>query len=91
MLLDAPPRPRPQVKVISRAEDDARGHVAGLVAARGRASALDVAASLKVPAALALEHLLDAEDFGSVCRDKGPAGLTFFPNEFCRRPGVLAS
>ena len=39
----------------------------------------------QVPAALALEHLLDAEDAGAVCRDKGPAGLVFYPNAFRER------
>ena len=41
-----------------------------------------VARALKVPAALGLEHCLDAEAAGRLCRDAGPAGLAFFPNRF---------
>ena len=36
----------------------------------------------RVPAALGLEHCLDAEAAGRLCRDAGPAGLAFFPNRF---------
>ena len=57
------------------------GRVAAAVPAAG-ASAPAVARALRVPAALGLEHCLDAEDAGRLCRDAGPAGLAFFPNRF---------
>ncbi|KAJ1460552.1 EAP30/Vps36 family-domain-containing protein [Pelagophyceae sp. CCMP2097] len=48
----------------------------------GGLSALQAAAELDVPAALAVELLLDAEADGLLCRDDAPAGLRFFPNAF---------
>ena len=72
---------RSGVRVIYNAGDDVPGRVAAAVPAAG-ASAPAVARALRVPAALGLEHCLDAEAAGRLCRDAGPAGLAFFPNRF---------
>ena len=42
----------------------------------------DAAAALKVPLAIASEHLLAAESYGTLCRDDGPEGLRFYRNFF---------
>ena len=72
---------RSGVRVIYNAGDDVPGRVAAAVPPTG-ASAPAVARALRVPAALGLEHCLDAEAAGRLCRDAGPAGLAFFPNRF---------
>ena len=78
---------RSGVRVLCLSDEDVVERVSSAVPPAG-ADALAVARALHVPAALGLEHLLDAEDAGAVCRDKGPAGLAFFPNEFLSRVAV---
>ncbi|KAJ8609173.1 hypothetical protein CTAYLR_008416 [Chrysophaeum taylorii] len=48
----------------------------------GGLSDLEAARHLDIPAALARQHLLDAEAQAALCRDDAPAGLRFFPNHF---------
>ena len=72
---------RSGVRIIYNAGDDVPRRVAAAVPPTG-ASAPAVARALRVPAALGLEHCLDAEAAGRLCRDAGPAGLAFFPNRF---------
>ena len=59
--------------------------VAKLVGGEGLGPALSVsstAAALRVPLAIAQEHLLTAEACGRLCRDDGQEGLRFFRNFF---------
>lgn len=50
----------------------------------------EAAAALRVPLAVASEHLLMAEARGVLCRDdSGPEGLRFFRNFFRDPPGAL--
>ena len=72
---------RSGVRIVYLAGDDVQQRVVDAVSIAG-ASAPAVARALKVPAALGLEHCLDAEAAGLLCRDAGPAGLAFFPNRF---------
>jgi len=72
---------RSGVRIVYLVGDDVQQRVVDAVSIAG-ASAPAVARALKVPAALGLEHCLDAEAAGLLCRDAGPAGLAFFPNRF---------
>lgn len=59
--------------------------IAQLVRGDGLGPALSVggtATALRVPLAIAQEHLLTAEACGTLCRDDGPEGLRFFRNFF---------
>lgn len=49
----------------------------------------EAAAALKVPVAVASEHLLMSEARGVLCRDDGPEGLRFFRN-FFSDPGLAS-
>lgn len=74
---------RSGVKVLSLKDDDTPERVLDFVRASPHgASPLDLAQALHVPAALAQEHLQNAEASTCLCRDKGPTGLRFYPNAF---------
>ncbi|KAL3799737.1 hypothetical protein HJC23_010387 [Cyclotella cryptica] len=48
----------------------------------GGITVMDVSRALKIPALLANEHLLSAEQMGWMCRDVTIEGIRFFPNLF---------
>ena len=45
-------------------------------------TANEVAIALRIPVAIASEHLKTAESAAILCRDDGPEGLRFFRNFF---------
>lgn len=70
---------------LSHSNQQVCARVAELVQGEGLGPALSVsgaAAALRVPLAIAQQHLATAETCGVLCRDDGPEGLRFFRNFF---------
>ena len=53
-------------------------------------TANDVASALRIPVAIAAEHLLTAENAAVLCRDDSSEGLRFFHNFFADQRLTMA-